>query len=142
MPERQVVLSARIRWGKLRDLGAVLTFVQAAMLREAAAQLRKTAPHHLRDKIRVTKSSVIIDDDSAQAIEFGSRPHLPPIAGLLDWAASKGKSPAAAYRIQAAIGQRGTPARPYMQPAIDATQQRASGVMGTAWSTFFRIPGL
>jgi hypothetical protein len=112
------------------------------MLNEAAEQLRRTAPHHLRDKIRVTKSSIVIDDPSAQAIEFGSRAHFPPIAGLLDWAASKGKGVGAAYRIQRAIGERGTQPKPYMQPAIDATTQRAGVVMGSAWRAFFRIPGL
>ncbi len=142
MAEKQVVLSARIRWGKLRDLGPALTAVQMAMLREAAEQLRKTAPRHLRDKIRVTKSSIIIDDDSALAIEFGSRAHFPPIAGLLDWAASKGKPAAAAYRIQRVIGERGTKPKPFMEPAIERTQQRADAVMGAAWDTFFRIPGL
>jgi hypothetical protein len=112
------------------------------MLREAANELRQTAPRHLRDKIRVTKSQIIIDDDSAAAIEFGSRAHLPPIAGLLDWAASKGKSAAAAYRIQRVIGERGTKPKPFMQPAIEAVQGRATAVMGAAWDTFFRIPGL
>ncbi len=142
MPEKQLVLSARIRWGKLRDLGPALSAVQAAMLQEAAAELRRTAPRHLRNKIRVTKSSIVIDDPSAQAIEFGSRPHYAPIEGLIEWAALKGKSPAAAYRIRNVIAERGTPPRPYMQPAIDATTQRASRVMGDAWRTFFRMPGL
>lgn len=142
MPSRQLVLSARIKWGKLRDLGPALSAVQAAMLRETAEELRRTAPRHLRDKIRVTKSTIIIDDDSAAAIEFGARPHWAPVAGLLDWAAAKGKGPQAAYRIQRAIAERGTPAKPYMQPAIDATIRRASNVMGSAWAAYFRIPGL
>lgn len=112
------------------------------MLREAAEELRRTAPHHLRNKIRVTKSSIIIDDPSAMSIEFGARPHWAPVAGLVDWAARKGKGPQAAYRIQRAIAERGTPAKPYMQPAIDATIRRADTIMGAAWATFFRIPGL
>ncbi len=142
MAERPVVLSMRIRWGKLRDLGPALTALQAAMLKEAADELRKTAPRHLRDKIRVTKSAIVIDDPSAQAIEFGARPHLPPIEGLLDWAARKGKGVGAAYRIQRSIGERGLKPRPFMQPAIEAVGRRGSRVMGDAWRAFFRVPGL
>lgn len=142
MAQGQVVLTARIRWGKLRDFGPAISALQAALIKEAADELRHMAPHHLRDKIRITKSTVVIDDPSAMAIEFGARPHLPPIEGLLEWAARKGKGAGAAYRIQRSIGERGLEPRPYMRPAIEAVQARASRVMGDAWQAYFRVPGL
>lgn len=55
----------------------------------------------------------------AAFMEFGTRPHMPPIAPLQRWARAKRLNP---WALQRAIAQRGTRARPFLQPALAARQ--------------------
>lgn len=50
-------------------------------------------------------------------IEFGTRPHFPPIDALEHWAKAHGIP---AFLVARAISKRGLPARPYLYPAYDA----------------------
>lgn len=56
-------------------------------------------------------------------VEFGSRPHWPPIAPLKHWARIVLGDESAAYAVQHAIAQRGTPAQPFMRPAAERIRQ-------------------
>jgi len=66
----------------------------------------------------------------APYIEFGTRPHFPPIQALMEWVhrhtrAAKGKTPlfennerGIAYAIALKISKKGTPPKPYLRPAF------------------------
>jgi phage gpG-like protein len=58
----------------------------------------------------------------APFVEFGTRPHWPPIAALETWARRHGTS---AFVVARAIAQRGTEARNYLR---DALKENASKV--------------
>ncbi len=55
----------------------------------------------------------------AEYVEFGTRPHMPPVGALAGWAKRHGLNEEAVAR---GIAARGTKAQPYMQPAADATE--------------------
>ena len=48
-------------------------------------------------------------------VEFGTKPHFPPMDALEDWARRHGLD--SAWPICKAISERGTPAQPYLLPA-------------------------
>ena len=48
-------------------------------------------------------------------VEFGTKPHFPPMDALEDWARRHGMD--SAWPICKAISERGTPAQPYLLPA-------------------------
>lgn len=52
-------------------------------------------------------------------LEFGTRPHFPPSAPLIDWAVRHGMPPSAGYAIQQKIGKEGTKPAPYLIPAYN-----------------------
>lgn len=49
-------------------------------------------------------------------VEFGTRPHWPPVSALSPWAERHGMNP---YAVQRAIAARGTKAQPYLGPAAE-----------------------
>ena len=53
-------------------------------------------------------------------IEYGTRPHFPPIQVLKEWCKRHDMPESAAYAIQKNIGERGTPPRPWLLPALFA----------------------
>lgn len=59
-------------------------------------------------------TQVTIEPTEARAdyVEFGTRPHMPPVDSLRAWAASKGLSP---WGVARGIAKHGTPARPFLE---------------------------
>jgi hypothetical protein len=56
-------------------------------------------------------------------VEFGTRPHFPPIAALKEWAAKKLGDANAAYAVARAIAKRGTKAqKPFQQGTTNVKQ--------------------
>lgn len=64
-------------------------------------------------------------------VEFGTRPHFPPMEALEGWARRHGFS--SAWPICKKIAERGLPARPYLSPAffshVDAFYDRLKRIM-------------
>ena len=56
--------------------------------------------------------------DYASYIEFGTRPHFPPVDALRDWAAKFLGDERLAFVVARAIARRGTMAHPFMGPAL------------------------
>lgn len=79
---------------------------------------RSVSTDSLPDGARVT-----VDAPYAGAVEWGTRPHWPPIQPLIDWILLKGfaKAPSEArgmaYAVARAISLRGTAPRHYMRKA-------------------------
>lgn len=63
--------------------------------------------------------------DYARPVEEGSEPHWPPIEPLRGWARRVLGDESAAYAVQAKIAAKGTPAQPFVAPAIDVMRARA-----------------
>lgn len=66
---------------------------------------------------------VVTDAPYARAVEFGSRPHFPPVEPLERWAQKHpkpgGYEPGDGYAIALAISKRGTRAQPFLFPALE-----------------------
>lgn len=100
--------------------------VQARVVNDARSQapvfLTTLRQSILPGDISVSRSNVeakvVANVDYASFVEFGTRPHFPPVDALRDWAAKKLGDENAAFLVARAIGQRGTPARPYLGPAL------------------------
>lgn len=65
----------------------------------------------------IATAEVIAHADYAAYVEYGTRPHTPPLQAISDWAYAHGMRP---YALQRAIAERGTPAQPYMRPAAES----------------------
>ena len=73
----------------------------------------------------------------AVPVELGSRPHMPPIAPLMDWAqAVLGVAPAearsVAFRIARKIAKHGTPAQRMFGQALEANLPQVQGIYAAA----------
>ena len=53
-------------------------------------------------------------------VEFGTRPHFPPIEPLEEWARRHGMPPGTGFLIARKIARYGTPAQPFLFPAAEA----------------------
>jgi hypothetical protein len=53
-------------------------------------------------------------------VEFGTRPHFPPIQPLKDWARRHGLPENVGFLIARKIAERGTPAQPFLFPAAES----------------------
>jgi hypothetical protein len=69
------------------------------------------------------------------AVEFGSRPHMPPVSALIDWvrlkAARGSPNPERiAWAIAKTIARRGTRPHPYMAPGLQAARSKINSLAG------------
>jgi len=121
----------------IRNLGKIKTqtfnrivtacqFMQAKVVNDARAK----APVHLTTlrqsilpgEITVTKNDVmakvVANVSYAAAVEFGARPHFPPVDALKDWAAKKLGDENLAFVVARKISEKGTPPQPFLGPAL------------------------
>jgi len=82
-------------------------------------------------KVQHAQISAVVFSDLKYApyVEFGTRPHYPPIAPILEWVKRKLHVPEKrAYGVARAvvkkIGKRGTPRRPYLSNAFKVVERR------------------
>lgn len=69
----------------------------------------------------------------APYIEFGTKPHFPPLDAIKAWVRRKLRKPESlAYPIARAIGKRGTPPRPFLSTALKTVQKRLLAQMKAA----------
>lgn len=98
---------APIDTGKLRDSFIVTNATETKPIARVGTDL---VPHHAYD------------------IEYGTRPHFPPITPLVAWAKRKWHlsdkdATGSAFGIARKIAQRGTPARPFFRMATNDVYQ-------------------
>jgi hypothetical protein len=62
---------------------------------------------------------VFSDSKYAPWVEFGTKPHFPPVEPLEEWARRHGMPPGTGFLIARKIAQRGTPAQPHLGPAAE-----------------------
>lgn len=77
----------------------------------------------LRNSVNVTPiedgAIVHVDAPHAAVMEYGSRPHTPPLQPLLEWAQRKGLDAGAARAVQRKIATEGTAPRHYFTKAVE-----------------------
>lgn len=72
-----------------------------------------------RDPVTARRGVVAVGEEYGGAVEFGRRPgKRPPAAPLERWAAVKLGAPGAGFAIAKKIGERGTKAQPFLEPAM------------------------
>lgn len=69
----------------------------------------------------------------ASPVEFGSRPHMPPVDPLMGWCKrvlglNDREARSAAWMIALKIKARGTEAQPYLRPAVDQGASKAETI--------------
>jgi len=65
----------------------------------------------------------------AEYVEYGTRPHFPPLSAIADWAKAKRIPDDAVFPIARSISKKGTKAQPYLRPALDANRSRAPRIL-------------
>jgi len=81
--------------------------------------------YSLRIKTARRGLTVLVGSISKYApyIEFGTRPHWPPISKIRAWCIRKGLGAGAAFVVARKIAERGTPPRPWLNPAFLAERR-------------------
>lgn len=65
----------------------------------------------------------------APYVEFGTKPHWPPLSAIREWCRVKGIPERAAFPIARAIARRGLPERPFLYPAaLDAMRDHVNTI--------------
>lgn len=118
------------------DMARIQKGVNGALHRSverAAADCRERAPKatgFLRESIRAVGLRVVCDAPYAAAVEFGSRPHWPPIAPIIAWVEAKGfvgmgsqSAKSIAWAIAYKISVEGTKPTWFMRGTIPATMR-------------------
>lgn len=99
LARRNIQENDSIAWGNLYD--SVVTEVSARGLAVWVGSTSQYAPY----------------------VEFGTRPHWPPIEAIEEWCEVKGIPVEAAFPIARKIAERGTEPAPFMRPALKAGQR-------------------
>lgn len=84
-------------------------------------RLRASITPEIRQRGNTVQGVVGTNVVYAPPVEFGSRPHYPPISALQVWARRHGMN---AFVLQRAIGRRGTKAHRFFQQAFDQNRDR------------------
>lgn len=74
---------------------------------------------------RPFENAVIVGTNVQYApfVEFGTRPHMPPVEPLVEWAHLKLHDDKMGYVTARLIAKRGTKPKPFMRPAVRVGQQ-------------------
>lgn len=118
--------------------GPATTFIRSVAF-EVLGHAQQNAPSNfgrLRNSLTVdmgprfrneVSATVGTDLTYAKAVEWGSRPHFPPVAPLELWVRRKLRVPArrarsVAFLVARKISKRGTPAQPFLGPALEQSK--------------------
>jgi len=120
--------------------GPVRKFLErSAKTVEGAAKEKVTVDTgRLRSSIasEVRTSSAVIGTNLTYApfVEFGTRPHFPPVGALRGWARRHGfPARGGAFLVARAISRRGTKAKPFLVPSLEQSKPKIK--------RFFRVMG-
>jgi hypothetical protein len=69
----------------------------------------------------------------APFVEFGTRPHFPPLEPIREWCRRHSIPEEAAYAIALKISRTGQPARPFLFPAYEQERPKFEAVIMAAW---------
>lgn len=106
MEESGMLLTAMVAGRTPKNYG----FLRSSIVFPGGYEVRGTPASAYTGTIRAAAMSVpgVSPHEYVNHVEFGTRPHFPPIGPLRLWAARKGFDDDAAYAIQQHIGKHGT----------------------------------
>lgn len=111
----RVLLSEELIVG-LREAGMLVEAEAKARVPVRTGNLRRSIGSIVEPITGRPVSTVFASARYAPFVEFGTRPHTPPIGPLRRWARGKDVSAGAVW---AAIRKRGTKPHPFMEPALE-----------------------
>lgn len=117
---------SRIKKETFQRIVSAAQFTQAKVVNDARAAapvflttLRQSiVPGDIEVSDTNVTAKVVANVEYAAAVEFGSRPHFPPVDALKDWAARKLGDESLAFVVARGISQKGTPPKPFLGPAV------------------------
>ena len=74
----------------------------------------------IKTEVEPLKATIAPTVHYGAAVEFGSRPHMPPVAALQPWARRHGGGSGLPWALAIWISKHGTKPHPYMVPGADA----------------------
>lgn len=86
--------------------------------------LRRSIRDEVRYGIRGLKGIIEAGEQYASSVEYGTKPHFPPVSALSSWARKRGINP---YALAVAISKRGTKPHPFMKPAFEEWKEKIVG---------------
>ena len=85
----------------------------------------------IASEIQTTKARIGSNLTYAPFVEFGTRPHFPPLAAMQPWAVRHGfpTGRQGAFLVARAISIHGTKPRPYLFPALEENKSEIEGLL-------------
>ena len=121
----------------------LVTRMLTTSVNEIQRNTRDLAPHDtgsLQRSILAERgypsAKVIVNSPYGAAVEFGTRPHFPPIDAITKWANKKGINP---YALAFSISKKGTKAHPYFQPGIEKSKPYINSQLNQVGNTILRL---
>jgi HK97 gp10 family phage protein len=102
----------------------------ANAIRDDAKKFAPVALGKLRASIKVVKDgdtyTVVVGVPYGAYVEYGTRPHHPPGKNLSPWASKVLGDANAGYSVAYTIADFGTPAQPFLRPAVERNKSTLS----------------
>jgi HK97 gp10 family phage protein len=125
----------------LHALSLMFPEVLRAANEATALEIVREAERNIRDNDSIASGDLLgsiqssVSDDGltvavgstskyAPYVEFGTRPHWPPVSAIARWCVLKGIPVTAAFPIARKISEVGTPEQPFLRPAAKVASER------------------
>lgn len=133
-----ITIAARLTYDRLPEIIAqfpeLADEVCGKTAHDIAADAQTRVPvdlGNLKNSIKANRQGVAawtvdVTADYGAAVEYGSAPHMPPVAALQGWADKHGIDP---WALAIAIKRHGTRKQPYLTPAAEAHRAAFTAAM-------------
>ena len=101
------------------DSGLLVSGLAKRLAPHATGNLRRSISSHVKPIGGNVAAIVAAAAKYARPVEYGSKPHTPPLAAIARWANRRGLNPGAVWMT---IRRQGTKPHPFMVPALEEKQ--------------------
>lgn len=112
----------------LRGAAIVVEGAAKKNLKASGARDEGHLVNSITHDVRTHSAYVGSNLEYAPWVEFGTRPHFPPVDALKGWARRKLGDENAAFAIAKKIAKKGTKAKPYLRPALDLNRRNINNI--------------
>ena len=124
---QKAVANPQLVAGPVKDFLARVALTVEGAAKEFApvdtGRLRASIATTLQPTMAIVRAGVFY----APHVEFGTRPHMPPVAALQPWARRHGGI--SAWALARSIALRGTRPQPFMRPAAEKAASQMDGFL-------------
>ena len=117
----QMKRTMRVATIKIKDTARDLVPVDSG-------DLKRSIREDVRYGVRELTGVIEAREQYAPSVEYGTKPHFPPVGALKKWARKRGINP---YALAVAISKRGTKPQPFMIPAFQKLRKKVVGLFKT-----------